>query len=371
MVDFGLKGMDEPSSSQTDWSVVARGLRDQAKRLGFSDVGVAPLDVEQAARRLQAWLDRGLQGEMQWLQESLPLRANPQQIVPGALRAIMVRMPYLQQAPERARQHWQDTLNDGRRANVSRYAWGRDYHKVLRRRLQQLADWLQEHAGPMGYRVFVDSGPVFEVELARQAGLGWRGKHTLLLDRNGSWFFLGTLLTDLPLPIDEPTRAHCGSCRRCLDVCPTQAFTGPYELDARRCISYLTIESREPIPLELRPLMGNRIYGCDDCQAVCPWNRWAEVTAEADFQARHRLDVVGLLELFAWDEESFLRKTEGSAIRRIGYARWRRNLAIALGNAPADSEILAALRRALQTESDPALAEQMAWAVQRQQEGLA
>ena len=358
-------------STSIDWVALSQGMREQARQLGFSEIGVAPLDLAEATRRLQSWVERGLHGEMHWLAESLALRANPQQVVPGALRAVMVRMPYLQQSPEQALQHWQETLNNGRRANISRYAWGRDYHKVLRKRLQQLADWLREQVGALGYRVFVDSGPVFEVELARQAGLGWRGKHTLLLDRNGSWFFLGTLLTDLPLPVDQPESAHCGSCRRCLDVCPTQAFTGPYELDARRCISYLTIESREPIPLELRPLVGNRIYGCDDCQAVCPWNRWAEVTAEADFQARHRLDSAGLLELFAWDEASFLRHTEGSAIRRIGYARWRRNLAIALGNAPADPSILEALRQALRVETDPNLAEQLAWAEHRQLEALA
>jgi epoxyqueuosine reductase len=268
-------------------------------------------------------------------------RWHSEQLVPGTLRAISVRMDYWPDAAMDA-----DTvLQSPELAYVSRYALGRDYHKLLRSRLAALAERVREHTGAHGYRVFVDSGPVLEKALARNAGLGWIGKHTNLINRNaGSWFFLGEILTDLPLPADEPVTAHCGSCTACIDICPTQAIVGPHRLDARRCISYLTIELHGSIPVEFRKPMGNRIYGCDDCQLVCPWNKYAKATTEPDFAPRHRLDSSTLIELFAWSEDEFLKRTEGSAIRRIGHERWLRNIAVALGNAPSTPEVIASLQ---------------------------
>jgi len=293
-------------------------------------------------------------------------RARPAELVPGTVSAIMVTMDYAPADPEWREQAWA-TLDDAERAFVSRYALGRDYHKVVRGRLEQLARRLRSEAGAFGGRVFCDSAPVMEVELARRAGLGWRGKHTLLLNREqGSMFFLGTLYTDLALPPGEPGSEHCGSCERCLQACPTGAIIAPYRLDARRCISYLTIELAGPIPEALRPAIGNRIYGCDDCQLVCPWNRYAQAAAVPDFATRHRLDAAGLVELFAWDEATFEQRMAGSAIRRIGHARWLRNLAVALGNVgAAGREAALAALRARAGHPDPLVREHIDWAIGR------
>jgi epoxyqueuosine reductase len=291
-------------------------------------------------------------------------RSRPADLVPGTQRVISVRMDYLPEPRQAIRQ----SLDDPTAAFVSRYALGRDYHKVLRRRLAALAERIMDVAGPAGYRVFVDSAPVLEKALAEKAGLGWIGKHTNLLHRTaGSWFFLGEIFTDLPLPVDAPLENHCGRCTACLDVCPTRAIVAPYRLDARRCISYLTIELHGPIPLEFRSMIGNRIYGCDDCQLVCPWNRFARLSEEADFTPRHGLDVASLIDVFQWDEATFLRRTEGSAIRRIGHARWLRNIAVALGNAPRSARVTAALQTRL-TDSDPLVVEHTVWALRRQRD---
>ena len=281
------------------------------------------------------WLAQGRHGEMEYMARHGALRARPAELHPGTLRVISCRMNYLVSNEN-------DCQAD--EAAISRYARGRDYHKVVRGKLQQLCERIAAEVGPFGYRVFSDSAPVMEVELAVKAGLGWRGKHTLLLDRTGSWFFLGEVYTDLPLPCDAPAEEHCGTCRRCIDACPTGAITAPYELDARRCISYLTIELKGAIPEELRPLVGNRVYGCDDCQAVCPWNGFAQAGGEPDFAPRHGLERAKLVELFAWSETDFDERTRGSAIRRIGYERWLRNLAVGLGNAPRSPEVVKALR---------------------------
>jgi len=330
--------------------------------LGFQQVGIAAIDLSHDEARLLDWLQRGHHGEMDYMARHGAKRSRPADLVPGTLRAVCVRMDYL---PEpHARLH--ERLADPSAAFVSRYALGRDYHKVLRRRLQQLAVRIQSEIGEFGYRVFVDSAPVLEKPLARNAGLGWIGKHTNLIDtRAGSWFFLGELYVDLPLPPDEPARDHCGRCRACMDVCPTGAIVAPYQLDARLCVSYLTIELKGSIPEPLRPLIGNRIYGCDDCQLACPWNRFAGLSKESDFLPRQGLDEATLLELFGWDETEFLSRTEGSAIRRIGHSAWLRNLAVALGNAPPSL----AIRTALEARSGHISAlvrEHAAWALARQ-----
>ena len=336
------------------------------RKLGFSAVGVAGIELGEDAQRLEEWLERGWHGQMDYMQRHGTRRSHPDELIPGTLSVICVRMDYWPPDVTPAL----DVLADGGRGYVSRYALGRDYHKLLRRRLQQLADAIAQRIGAFGYRVFTDSAPVLEKPLARNAGLGWIGKHTNLLDRDtGSYFFLGELYTDLALPPDTPVTDHCGSCRRCLDACPTQALPAPYQLDARRCISYLTIELDGPIPLELRPALGNRIYGCDDCQLVCPWNRYAHLTGEPDFRARHRLDAASLVELFLWDESEFLARTEGSAIRRIGHARWLRNIAVALGNAPPSADIIAALQARVEF-ADENVREHVAWALARQRDGL-
>ncbi len=327
--------------SATDYGQLARDIKRWGAELGFQQVGIADTALDEHEARLLAWLDRGFHGEMSYMRERGTLRSRPAELVPGTVRVISVRMDYW---PEEAA-NAEALLQDPARAYVSRYALGRDYHKVLRRRLQRLADRITETAGPFGYRAFVDSAPVLEKALAEKAGLGWIGKHTNLLnDKAGSWFFLGELYTDLPLPVDEPGSNHCGTCQSCIDVCPTDAIVAPYQLDARRCISYLTIELRGNIPGELRPLMGNRIYGCDDCQQVCPWNRFARPTIESDFLPRHQLDTATLVELFAWTEEEFLLRTEGSAIRRIGWECWLRNIAVALGNGASQPDAIEALR---------------------------
>lgn len=319
---------------------LAREIRAWGAELGFQQIGVAAVDIPEDEARLMRWLEHKRHGAMHYMERHGALRARPRELVPGALRVISARMDYL--PPQTRDPH--EVLGSPELGYVSRYALGRDYHKLIRKRLAALAERIRTRAAPTAHRVFVDSGPVLEKAFARNAGLGWIGKHTNLINRNaGSWFFLGEILTDLPLPMDEPATNHCGTCRACVDVCPTQAIVGPYELDARRCISYLTIELRASIPEEFRKAIGNRIYGCDDCQLFCPWNKFARMTSEVDFTARHRLDGATLVELFSWSEAEFLARTEGSAIRRIGYECWLRNIAVALGNAPSSPEVLHAL----------------------------
>ena len=329
--------------------------------LGFQQVGIADTDLSVAEDRLAAWLAAGYQGEMDYMARHGTRRSRPAELIPGTIRVISARMDYLPEGQGDLRR----ALEDPATAFVSRYALGRDYHKLLRRRLQRLADRIAATIGPFGYRVFVDSAPVLEKPLAQKAGLGWIGRHTTLINRDaGSWFVPGEIYTDLPLPVDTPGTDHCGTCRACIDVCPTRAIVAPYVLDARRCISYLTIELAGSIPEPLRPLMGNRIYGCDDCQLVCPWNRFAVLSAEADFRARWGLDQATLIGLFAWDEPEFLLRTEGSAIRRIGHVAWLRNLAVALGNGPATQTAVAALRTRLDHPSE-LVREHVQWALQR------
>ena len=310
-------------------------LRDEARALGFSQIGVADVNLASAEPGLLAWLNNGFHGDMDYMAAHGLRRARPAELIPGTVRVITARMDYL---PKATPEGWQaielQRLERPGHATVSLYARGRDYHKVLRARLQALADRLAVAIGPFGHRVFTDSAPVLEVELAAKSGIGWRGKHTLVLDRGaGSMFFLGEIYVDLALPLTEPESAHCGTCSACIDICPTQAILGPYRLDARRCISYLTIEHKGSIPVELRAAIGNRIYGCDDCQLVCPWNKYAQASTLDDFDARSLFAGASLLQLWQWSEAEFLKATEGSAIRRIGYERWQRNLAVGLGNA--------------------------------------
>jgi len=357
-------------------------LKNSARALGFSECRITDVDLGQAPAHLRSWLAAGMHGSMHYMEEHADLRSAPALLQPGCVRAICVRLDYLPATyarpqentplnlpdPNWAHQHWQ-RLADPEAANVSIYAQGRDYHKVVRQRLQKLADIISKHL-PHRYRVFSDSAPVMEVALAAKAGLGWRGKHTLLLNREGgSLFFLGEILTDCPLPIDEPISEHCGSCRACIDICPTSAIVEPYKLDARRCISYLTIEHTGSIDKELRPLIGSRIYGCDDCQLVCPWNKFAKIAQVPDFMPRNNLNQATLLELFEWTEEEFEQRLQGSAIKRIGHAQWLRNIAIALGNAPASRTIFNALKARLH-HPDAIVLEHVAWAMQRQEEGL-
>ena len=342
-------------------------LREWATALGFSQIGVASVDLAHAEPGLLQWLDNGFHGSMAYMAAHGLKRARPAELVPGTLSVITARMDY---QPRGTPAGWQAIewrrIADARAATLSLYARGRDYHKVMRARLQTLAERLAAEIGPFGHRVFTDSAPVLEVELAAQSGIGWRGKHTLALSREaGSMFFLGELFVDFALPATPPTAAHCGSCSACLDVCPTQAITAPYRLDARRCISYLTIEHDGPIPLELRALMGNRIYGCDDCQLVCPWNKYAQRATLADFDPRAPLTDPTLLQLWSWSEAEFLQRSEGSAIRRIGYARWQRNLAVALGNAlrtSGDAAIPSALQ-ARRDAAEPLVQEHIDWAL--------
>jgi epoxyqueuosine reductase len=322
-----------------------QGIEERVKRwgreLGFDAVAIAGTELQAEEARLLDWLDRGWHGEMDYMARHGARRARPAELVPGTVSVISARLNY---TPGSARDSW-ETLADPSAAFVSRYALGRDYHKVMRARLQDLADRMTSEIGPFHYRVFADSAPVMEVALASQSGLGWRGKHTLLISRDaGSLYFLGELFVGLDLARDPPVSAHCGTCERCIEICPTRAIVAPYQLDARRCISYLTIEHRGPIPEELRPLLGNRIYGCDDCQLVCPWNKYARTSRIPDFEPRNGLDSATLVELFAWSEEEFARRLEGSPIRRIGHERWLRNIAVALGNAPTAPEVLSALR---------------------------
>jgi epoxyqueuosine reductase len=343
---------------QTSLETLTAALKQQARVLGFQQLGIADTDLDSDRNYLERWLQLERHGAMQYMARHGRKRSTPEELVPGTIRVIAVRMDYFPEPQADAR----SALAAGDRAYIARYALGRDYHKLMRKRLQALADWLEAEVGSLRYRVFVDSAPVLERALARKAGLGWIGKHTNLLDRHaGSWFLLGEIYTDLPLPMDSPTSEHCGSCSACIDVCPTAAIVGPNELDARRCISYLTIEQKGTIPVEFRAALGNRIFGCDDCQLVCPWNRYARLTAETDFQPRHGLDTAKLVELFAWSESEWADKTAGSALRRPGFEGWRRNIAVALGNAPASAEVSAALERGAEDPS-PLVREHVAWA---------
>ena len=346
---------------QTDLSRLASDIKRWGAELGFQQVGITDADISQHADKLKQWLAKGFHGDMAYMAEREGLRNKPDELVPDTVRVISFRMDYF---PDE--QHTAERLQQPEQAYVSRYALGRDYHKLIRKRLATIAERLRE-AGGEHCRAFVDSAPVLERGFAEKAGLGWIGKNSMLINpKAGSWFFLGEIYTDLPLPTDPPQESlHCGSCTACLDDCPTGAIVAPFQVDARRCISYLTIELHGSIPEELRPLMGNRIFGCDDCQLVCPWNKFAEPTAEEDFSPRHKLDQADLLSLFAWTEAEFDRNTQGSAIRRIGYARWLRNIAVALGNAPYGDNIIKVLDNRLGSSTE-LVDEHIGWAISQQ-----
>jgi len=342
-------------------SSLASQIKTWGRNLGFQQIGITDVNLENAEIRLIDWLNKGYHGDMEYMSRHGTMRSQPAQLVPGTIRVISARMDYF---PPESSDEW-EVLGSKNLAYISRYALGRDYHKLIRKRLQQLAKYIESETGPFGYRVFTDSAPVLEKPLAQKAGLGWIGKHTNLLNRRtGSWFFLGEVYTDLPLVTDEQETSHCGQCTACIDICPTQAIVAPYELDARRCISYLTIELHGSIPEALRPLIGNRIYGCDDCQLACPWNRFAQRSVETDFNIRNELDTPTLVSLFGWTEQVFLSRMEGSPIRRIGHTRWLRNLAVALGNAKPDPDALHAL---IQRRDHPAeiVREHVRWAIKQ------
>ena len=349
-----------------DYERLARQIKTWGRQLGFQQTGITDTGLDQHEARLLDWLAQRRHGEMDYMERHGALRSRPRDLLPGTIRIISVRMDYW---PEQAT-NAQQVLKNPLQAYLSRYALGRDYHKVLRKRLQQLARLIEQSVGTFGYRAFTDSAPVLEKALAQKAGLGWIGKHTNLINEQaGSWFFLGELFTNLPLPVDHCAAAHCGSCQACIDICPTRAIVAPWQLDARRCISYLTIELRTSIPEALRPLIGNRVYGCDDCQLVCPWNRFAQGSDETDFAPRHQLDAIQLTALLRWSKAEFLRRTEGSAIRRIGHECWLRNLAVALGNAPADAAVIAALQEKTGHPSE-LVREHIRWALAQHGVGL-
>jgi epoxyqueuosine reductase len=344
-----------------DPAAAKRQLTARARELGFERIGVARIDIPEDEQHLLRWLDAGFHGEMDYMRRHGVMRSRPQELAPGTIRVVSARMDYWPGAARDA----DAVLGDAESGYISRYALGRDYHKVLRGALARLAGELAQDFGPFGYRVCVDTAPVLEKALARNAGLGWIGKHTNLISRDaGSWFFLGEILTDLPLPEDEPASAHCGTCTACIAACPTEAIVAPYRLDARRCIAYLTIEHQSAIPPELRPAIGNRIYGCDDCQLVCPWNKFARAASHPDFKVRHGLDAARLTELFAWTEAQFDERMRGSAIYRVGYQRWSRNVAVALGNAPTSAAVVAALERRREGATT-LLREHIEWALSR------
>ena len=352
---------EDVQTSETDMEQLAQRIRLWGQQLGFQQTGFSGIDLGEAEGRLKDWLSKNFHGEMDYMQRHGTRRSRPQELHAGTMRVISVRMDYLPGSVIDV----ESLLKDSSKGVVSRYALGRDYHKMMRQRLQKLTRKIEEHAGPFAYRVFVDSAPVLEKALAEKAGLGWIGKHSNLINKAaGSWFFLGEIYTDLPLPIDTPATEHCGACTKCIDICPTQAIVAPYTVDARRCISYLTIELRGSIPEEFRAPMGNRIYGCDDCQLVCPWNRFARTTQEQDFAPRQGLDAPELIELFQWTEEEFLQRTEGSAIRRIGHESWLRNIAVALGNATTSEAVIVALRNRQQHHSGM-VREHIEWALAR------
>ena len=356
--------MTAPSApaGQLDYTSLAASIKDWGRELGFQQLGITDCNLSQHETRLLNWLAAGRHGEMDYMARHGHKRSRPAELEPGTVRVISVRMDYWPEHDDTGTA----VLEDPTMAYLSRYALGRDYHKVLRNRLQKLAKRIETITGPFGYRAFTDSAPVLEKALAEKAGLGWIGKHTNLLhDKAGSWFFLGELYTDLPLPTDTAAQNHCGTCQACIDVCPTRAIVAPYELDARLCISYLTIELRGSIPVALRPLIGNRVYGCDDCQLVCPWNRFAQTSKESDFSARNGLDASALIELFAWSEMEFLQRLQGSPIRRIGYECWLRNLAVGLGNAPRSANVAQALETR-RNHPSALVREHVAWALERQ-----
>ena len=344
--------------TEIDFNQIATDIKKWGVELGFQEVSFTDIDLSKYEHHLKDWIDRNYHGAMSYMAENHDKRCHPEQLVPGTIRVVCVRMDYAMDSEDSL-----DSMQNTGKAYISRYARGRDYHKLIRKRLQKLARKIQDVAGPFGYRAFVDSAPVLERALAEKAGMGWIGKNTMLINKQaGSWFFLGELFTDLPLPVDEQVADHCGSCSACLDICPTNAFVKPNLLDATRCISYLTIELRTSIPVEFRKPMGNRIYGCDDCQFVCPWNKFSKPTQEKDFTPRHSLDDAQLVDLFAWSEREFLKRTEGSAIRRIGYDCWLRNIAVALGNAPSSKEIVNSLRSRLNNVPDM-VNEHIEWAL--------
>ncbi len=331
--------------------------------MGFADIGIADIDLAKAEVEHQAWIKKGFHGDMNYMANHGTKRTRPAELVPNTLSIITARLDYL---PPKAKDSWQVMAN-GEQAFISRYALGRDYHKVMRQKLQKLCDKIAQSIPEFEFRVFSDSAPVLEVALAEKAGLGWRGKHTLLINKNhGSWFFLGEIYTNLPLPKDETANNHCGTCAACIDICPTKAITSPYQVDARRCISYLTIELKTAIPVEFRPLIGNRVYGCDDCQLICPWNKFAQTTKEPDFHVRHGLDNISLVECFGWSEFEFTQKMAGSAIYRIGYTQWLRNIAVGLGNAPSTPQVIAALKTR-ENEVNLLVREHVSWALKQHQ----
>lgn len=349
-----------------DWAKLSADIKSWGLALGFNQIGITDTNLQAAESEHQAWVAKGFHGEMDYMAKHGVKRTRPAELVPNTIRVISARLDYL--PPSAANS--ETIMQDSEKAFISRYALGRDYHKVMRSKLQKLSEKIQYELTQMNindfsYRVFTDSAPVLEVALAEKSGLGWRGKHTLLLNKNrGSWFFLGEIYTNLPLIIDEAAINHCGTCNNCIDICPTQAITAPYEVDARRCISYLTIELKTSIPVEFRSLIGNRVYGCDDCQLTCPWNKFAEVTQEPDFSVKNGLDNIGLVECFSWTEDVFKQKMAGSAIYRIGYAQWLRNIAVGLGNAASSAEIINTLK--LRENDDNAMVrEHVIWALQQ------
>jgi epoxyqueuosine reductase len=351
------------TTSTINYQALAEQIQRWGQELGFSQVGFSDIDLSSHEKALTDWLENNYHGEMDYMEKHGLMRARAQELVEGTTRVISVRMDYLPPEAKFAR-----ILKKKDHAYISRYALGRDYHKLIRKRLKQLGDKISEYCETFNFRPFVDSAPILERPLAEKAGLGWVGKHSLLINKNaGSWFFLGELLVDIPLPISEPTSNECGSCVSCIKICPTQAIVAPYVVDARRCISYLTIELRDTIPEEFRPLIGNRIYGCDDCQLICPWNKFASLSDEGDFSPRQNIDNIELLTVFSWDEKTFLAKTEGSPIRRIGFQSWQRNIAVAIGNAPYTEENVQALTHNL-INAETMVAEHIDWALDQQEQ---
>lgn len=354
------------NSSNTDYSLLSDKIKQWGKDLGFAQVGIADIDLTEHEAQLQRWLDNNYHGEMDYMAAHGMMRARPDELVPGTKRVITVRMNYL--PPDAS---FAQNLKKTDKAYISRYALGRDYHKLMRNKLKKLGQRIEQELkdldqGELSFRPFVDSAPVLERQLADKAGLGWTGKHSLIINKEaGSWFFLGELFVDIPLPVDKPVEEHCGSCVACIKLCPTNAIVEPYVVDAKRCISYLTIELKGAIPEEFRPLLGNRIYGCDDCQLICPWNRYGQITDEKDFHPRTQLKDKDLIELYLWDETTFLKNTEGSPIRRIGHERWLRNISVALGNADFNEDIIVVLQQRL-VEATELVATHINWALDQQ-----
>lgn len=349
------------SDSKLDYDALAQDIKAWGKELGFQQVGITDIDLQKHKPHLERWLEASFHGNMTYMEENVDKRLSPDKLLPGTTRIISVRMNYLPPDAMFAR-----TLKNDSKGYVSRYAVGRDYHKVLRARLKRLGERIQNVTPEIKFRPFVDSAPVLEHAIAEKSGIGWTGKHSLTLnEQDGSWFFLGELFVNLPLPTDKPAVDKCGSCVACIKICPTNAIVEPYVVDGKKCISYLTIENKGSIPEQFRSAMGNRIYGCDDCQLICPWNRYAQITNEADFHPRHQLTNIELLTLFSWDEETFLKNTEGSAIRRIGHERWQRNIAVALGNADYSPQIVSALYEKL-SQATPMVKEHIEWAIEKQ-----